>query len=155
MKPFGLRVVFLLAFLGGCAQMMGNDSGPQIVNAQTAEKLHGREWDLKGLTVDGRQIVMDLEAHITISFGANGQVAGFAAVNRFTGPYALSADGKLSWGKPGFATTRKMGPPELMEKERAYLDGLRKTNVAILAKHTLLLQSDDSATVLTFDETGY
>jgi heat shock protein HslJ len=48
-----------------------------------------------------------------------------------------------------------MGPPELMEMERAYLDGLRKTNVAILGKHTLLLQSDDSATVLTFDEAGF
>ncbi|PWT73540.1 MAG: hypothetical protein C5B46_05255 [Proteobacteria bacterium] len=154
MRSFALLLIALVA-TAGCGQMMSKDNAPQVVNAQNAEKLYAREWDLKGLTVDGRQVVMDLEAHITLIFAANGQVAGFAAVNRFNGTYSFTTDGKLAWGKPGFAVTRKMGPPELMEKEQAFLAGLPKTNVAILAKHTLVLQSDDSATVLSFDETGF
>ena len=48
-----------------------------------------------------------------------------------------------------------MGAPELMEKEQAYLRALGKTNVAILARHILVLQSDDASTVLTFGEAGY
>jgi len=80
---------------------------------------------------------------------------GLAAVNRFGGDYSLSAEGKLGWGKAGFAATRMMGPPELMEKERAYLRGLGKTNVAILAGHVLVLQSDDASTVLRFNEAGF
>jgi heat shock protein HslJ len=157
MLRLALLVTPLLAplVIGGCAQVMSPDSGPQVVNAQTANKLHQREWDLKGLTLEGQQIVMDLDARVSIRFDANGQVSGIAAVNRYTGTYVLSADGKLGWGSPGFAVTRKAGPPELMQIEQAYLKALRVINVAILARHTLVIQSDDAATVLTFSEVGF
>jgi heat shock protein HslJ len=117
--------------------------------------LHQRDWDLKGLTVEGRQIVVDVDTRITIRFAPNGQVAGLAAVNRFSGTYSLNAEGRLSWGKAGFAATRMAGPPELMEKEQAYLRGLGKTNMAILARHILVLQGDDASTVLRFNEAGF
>jgi len=155
MKTSVPQLILVLALLGGCAGVLGNDSGPQVVNAASVERLYGRDWDLKGLTVDGRQTVMDVGATMTITFGPKGHVAGFGGVNRFTGAYKLSPEGKLTWGESGFATTRKMGPPEIMDKERDYLIGLSKVNVAIVAKHTLLLQSDDGSTVLSFDETGY
>jgi heat shock protein HslJ len=150
-----LPLILLLACLSGCANVTGSDSGPQVLDAQTAHRLYQRDWDLKGMTVEGRQIVVDVDTRITIRFAPNGQVAGLAAVNRFSGTYSLSTEGKLSWGKPGFAATRSMGPPELMEKEQAYLRGLGKTNVAILARHILVLQSDDASTVLMFNEAGY
>lgn len=148
-----IRNILLLACLSGCAHVTGSDSEPQVVDAQTAHRLYQRDWDLKGLTVEGRQVVIDVETRIKIRFAPNGQVAGLAAVNRFSGAYGLSTEGKLSWGR--FAATRMMGPPELMEKEQAYLRGLSKTNVAILARHILVLQSDDASTVLTFSEAGY
>ncbi|MBF8280095.1 MAG: META protein, partial [candidate division NC10 bacterium] len=44
--------------------------------------------------------------------------------------------------------------PELMEKEQAYLNGLAKTNIAILARRILVLQSDDTSTILRFNEAG-
>jgi len=150
-----LPLLLLLACLGGCAQVMLSDSGPQVLDAQTVQRLHQRDWDLKGLTVEGRQIVVDVQTRISIRFAPDGRVAGLAAVNRFSGTYSLGTDGKLNWTKPGLAVTRMMGPPELMEKEQAYLKGLVKTNVAILAGHLLVLQSDDTSTVLTFSETGY
>jgi len=153
MKATVLPLILLLACLSGCAHVTGNDSEPQVLDAQTAPRLYQREWDLKGLAVEGRPIVVDVDTRITIRFAPNGQVAGLAAVNRFSGTYSLSAEGRLSWGR--FAATRMMGPPELMEKEQAYLRALGKTNVAILARHILVLQSDDASTVLTFGEAGY
>jgi heat shock protein HslJ len=150
-----LPLILLLACLSGCALVTGNDSEPQVLDAQTAPRLHQRDWELKGLTVEGRQIVVDVDTRITIRFASNGQVAGLAAVNRFSGTYSLSTEGRLSWGKAGFAATRMTGPPELMEKEQAYLRGLGKINVAILARHILVLQSDDASTVLRFNEAGF
>lgn len=150
-----IRNILLLACLSGCAHVTGSDSGPQILDALTAHRLVQRDWDLKGLTVDGRQVVIDVDTRITIRFAPDGQVAGLAAVNRFSGTYHLSTEGKLIWGRPAFAVTRNRGPPELMEKEQAYLRGLGKTDVAILARHILVLQSDDASTVLRFNEAGY
>lgn len=155
MPPLALPLILLLACLSGCAHVTGNDGEPQVLDAQTAPRLYQRDWDLKGLTVEGRQIIVDVDTRITIRFAPDGQVAGFAAVNRFSGTYRLSTEGKLSWGKPAFAVTRNMGPPELMEKEQAYLRGLGKINIAILARHILVLQSDDASTILTFNEAGY
>ena len=155
MKATVLPLILLLACLSGCAHVTGNDSEPQVLDAQTAPRLYQREWDLKGLAVEGRPIVVDVDTRITIRFAPGGKVGGLAAVNRFGGDYSLSAEGKLGWGIAGFAATRMMGPPELMEKEQAYLRALGKTNVAILARHILVLQSDDASTVLTFGEAGY
>jgi heat shock protein HslJ len=155
MKTTVLPLILLLAGLSGCAQVTGGDNEPQVVDAQTVHRLHQRDWDLKGLTVDGRQVVIDADTRITIRFARDGQVGGIAAVNRFGGTYNLSTEGKLNWGKAGFTTTRMMGPPELMEKEQVYLLGLAKVNVAILARHILVLQSDDASTVLRFNEAGF
>ena len=146
--------VVLLACLGACAPLGSTTSAPQVMSAQTGQRLHQRSWDLEGMTIEGRQIVMDVDATVTIRFDPAGQVGGLAGVNRYTGTYSLSAEGRLRWGAPGFATTRRAGPPELMEKERVYLQALRKVEVAILAGPTLLLQSDDASTVLSFRETG-
>ena len=155
LKTAVLPLSLMLACVSGCAQVTVTGSRPQILDAQTAHRLYQRDWDLKGLTVEGRDIVIDVDTRISVRFAADGRVAGFTAVNQLSGAYSVSAEGKLSWGKAGFATTRNMGPPELMEKERAYLRALGKTNAAILAGHTLLLQSDDASTVLTFNEAGY
>jgi heat shock protein HslJ len=155
MKTSLALFILLLASLAGCAGMMGHDSDPQVLTAKTASKFHQREWNLRTMTVDGRQIVMDIDSRITIRFDADGQVAGFASVNRFSGTYSLSADGKLIWDKPGYVATRRAGPPELMEKERVFLGALDKTNTAILSSRMLQLQSEDSTTIFSFKETGY
>ena len=81
-------------------------------------------------------------------------MGGFAAVNQFRGYYQISPDGRLSWPAPGLIATRKAGPPELMDKERAYLAGLPKTSRAIVTKNALQLQSEDGNTVLTFRPLG-
>ncbi len=153
MKVSTWMVSMSAAWLVACATTPSG--APTIVSSENAAKLQNRQWELKAMTLDSRDIVMDLEANLTLTFGPDGKVTGFAAVNRFNGTYSFSPDGKLSWGGPGFVTTRKAGPPELMEKERAYLQALPKTERAILKGRALLLQNDGESTVLTFSEAGF
>lgn len=141
-----------IALLGACAGM-GGKGGPMLVDSATARQLHGIEWDLKTMTVDGTRVIMHTDADMTLIFTPDGQAGGYAAVNNFSGRYRFDQNGRLSWTE-GFAATRKAGPPELMEKERAYLAGIPKTTRAILSGNALQLQSDDGNTVLTFVKAG-
>ena len=153
MKVLTWMVSMSTAWLVACATTPS--SAPTIVSSENVAKLQNRQWELKSITLDSRDIVMDLEANMTLAFGPDGKVTGYAAVNRFNGTYSFGPDGRLNWPGPGFITTRKAGPPELMEKERAYLQALPKTERAILKGRALLLQNDGESTVLTFSEVKY
>jgi heat shock protein HslJ len=59
---------------------------------------------------------------ITMSFAANGRVAGDAGVNRFDATYTTSGTNAIEIGPA--ATTRKAGPAEAMEQEREFLAAL-------------------------------
>jgi heat shock protein HslJ len=152
MKVLTWILLLPAAWLVACAT--GTSEVPIVVTSENVAKLQNRQWELRSMTVDSRDIVMDLEANITLAFGPDGKVTGYAAVNRFNGTYSFGPDGRLSWPGPGFITTRKAGPPELMEKERAYLQALPKTDRAILHGKALHLQNDGESTVLTFREVG-
>jgi heat shock protein HslJ len=152
MKALTWMVLLPAASLLGCAGMGGDAF--TIITSENAAKLHNRQWDLKSISMDGRQVVMDLQANMTLVFSADGKATGYGSVNRFNGAYSFSQDGRLSWPGPGFITTRKAGPPELMEKERAYLEALPKTDRAILQKHSLQLQNEGESTLLLFTEAG-
>ena len=102
-----------------------------------------------------RVTLVDLDANMTIVFGPEGKATGFGSVNQFSNSYTFTEHGQLKWGSRAFVTTRRAGPPELMQKERIYLEALGKVSRAIVKGHKLQLQSDDGATVLPFDETGY
>ena len=138
-----------LIVLGACAAK----GGPVLIDGSTAGRLLGVEWQLKTLTVDGQRVIMHTDGDMTLVFCADGRAGGYAAVNNFSGSYRFDESGRLSWSE-GLAATRKAGPPELMEKERAYLAGIPKTTRAILAGNALQLQSDDGNTVLTFVKAG-
>ena len=56
-----------------------------------------------------------------LAFDEEGRVSGTGGVNRFAGTYAVEA-GVLTLGP--LATTRMMGPPELMAEEQAVLEAL-------------------------------
>jgi heat shock protein HslJ len=152
MRALSILVAPLL-LLAACAGT-GKDSGPVLINAQTLDRLVDREWELKTITVDNTRIIMHVDSTQTLRFGSDGKITGFAAVNRFGGTYKFSPDGVLSFPGPGLISTRMAGPPELMEKERAYLNGLPKTTRAVVAKNALQLQNEDGSTVLTFTEIG-
>jgi heat shock protein HslJ len=154
----GMRAAVLavvgLFMLAGCASQPGSSSKPLLVDGKSAERLHGIQWELKTLTVDGTRVIMHPDAPMALAFAAGGQVAGYGPVNQFRGSYAFSEDGRLTWPAPGLNSTRRAGAPELMEKERAFFVGVPKTTRAILAGNALQLQSDDGNTVLAFVRAG-
>jgi heat shock protein HslJ len=138
----------------GCGASPGSAGSPMLVMSGSAERLFGVPWELKSLTVDGTRVIMHPDAPMEITFMPEGRVGGYGPVNQFQGRYEFSADGKLSWPGAGLAATRKAGPPELMDKERAFFAGLGKVSRAILAGDALQLQSEDGNTVLAFVKAG-
>ena len=156
MKKMTLLAALPILLLGACSMMGGGkDSGPAVVTSQNVARVQNLQWELKSLTIDGQNVVMDLDANMTVLFGADGKVTGFGSVNQYSGTYSFDSAGKLLWGSRGLVTTRKNGPPELMQKERIYLEALGKTSRALVNRHTLQLQSDDGSTALPFNEAGH
>lgn len=150
MTMLHIRAYVALLLLAGCA-----GSGPKVVGEGEMAKLYGHQWELESVMLDSRYDIMHVDAKMTMSFAPGGQVAGFGAVNRFAGTYKLSPEGKIAWASLGVVGERKKGPPELMDKERNFLEALRKTNMLILGRHAVVLQRDDGSTVLSFREAGY
>ena len=136
----------------GCGGWFKRDPGPQLIEAKTAQRLHGREWDLRAVTIDGNDVVMHVDSKMSLRFDADGQARGNGGVNEFSGAYRFGEDGVLAWD--GFTLKKKVGLPEFQEKERIYLEALRRTNRAIAGKVILTLQSDGGEVVLTFLKPG-
>ena len=153
MRTLSLLVCLAIAVLAGCAGP-GKDSGPAMITSANLDRLVNREWLLKNITVDSQRVIMHVDATQTVQFGSDGRVIGYGGVNRFAGTYKFSPEGVLSFPAPGLVTTRMAGPPEIMEKERAYLKGLAKVTRAIVAQNGLQMQSEDGATVLVFEQIG-
>jgi len=135
--------------LAACAGVSG-DSKPTMVHAANLDRLYGRQFELRSMTLDGSAVVTHVDARMTIAFFPDGQARGFGSVNQFAGPYAFSPEGKLTWGKGGFATTRKAGAPELMEKERQYLQALGQVTAAVVSSGGLQMENDSGTTRLVF-----
>ena len=148
-----LFVVFATALLSACA-VPGKDSGPAMVTPANLDRLVNHEWLLKNITVESQRVIMHVDATQTLQFGPDGRVMGYGGVNRFAGTYKFSPEGVLSFPAPGLVSTRMAGPPEIMEKERAFLKGLAKCTRVIVAKDGLQMQSEDGATVLVFEKIG-
>ncbi len=145
-------VILICASFAGCDGLFKRDPGPQMIEAKTAQRLHGREWELRAITIDGNDVVMHVDSKMSLRFDADGQVRGNGGVNQFSGGYRFGEDGALAWN--GFAMKKKAGPPEFQEKEKIYLDALRRTNRAIAGKVILTLQSESGEVVLTFLKPG-
>lgn len=88
------------------------DSGPWI-----------GAWNIQAI----RGEPVDQENAPFIEWTDDGELSGHGGVNRFMGNWILAEDGTL--GLTPLATTRKAGPPALMEQESELLDAL--TDVAL------------------------
>jgi heat shock protein HslJ len=129
---------------------MGKDAKPTAINATNVDKLYGRAFELRYMTLNGERIVTHVDARMTIAFLPDGTAKGFGAVNPFSAGYSFGPDGKLSWTRGSFATTRKAGAPELLEKERQFLVGLRQADAAVVSGYGLQLENEDGSTKLVF-----
>jgi heat shock protein HslJ/uncharacterized protein YecT (DUF1311 family) len=113
--------------------------------------VRGHEWRLVGLVVAGTPTPIVPGSAITIRFDDNGLARGAASLNRYQGGYQLGPDGALVWVGPGFVTTRMAGPPDLMQQEAVFLEALQAASRLRIEKGTLLLESANGGTRLTFE----
>ncbi|TLM97249.1 MAG: META domain-containing protein [Actinobacteria bacterium] len=104
------------------------DSADNIVakfRPYTGTPFLSTKWECIGYN-NGKGAVQSVSASssLTALFDPEGSVAGDSGVNTFSGPYKLDGQ-SLAIGP--LVTTRKAGPPELMEQEAAYLEALSKS----------------------------
>ncbi len=113
----GLAVAAMAVGLAGCAA----DSGPGSARAVPLEQTHWKLVEIKGASVSpgagrrGPHIAFDPEKK---------RVTGYGGVNNFFGGYEMSGE---ALRMPRLASTRRAGPPELMELESTFLTALAAT----------------------------
>ena len=100
----------------------------------TSDALAGTQWELRA--IDGRPVIAG-QAPLLITFGHDGRVSGTTGVNQLTASYSLTAD-YLTFGP--LATTRRAGPPELMEQEHRLVASLAGMCSYRLDPHTLTIE---------------
>jgi heat shock protein HslJ len=94
---------------------------------------------------NGKQAVVSVisASTITMSFAADGTVAGDAGVNQYSARYTTSGTSGIDVGP--IATTRKAGPAELMEQEQAFLAALSASKTYQFRGETLELRNTAGA----------
>ncbi len=96
----------------------------------TSDLLAGTRWWITA--IDGRPA---LEAEVLeVNFGHDGRASGTTGVNQFTTSYSVTAE-YLTFGP--MATTRRIGPPELVEQEIRVIQSLAGMCSYRLERYTL------------------
>jgi heat shock protein HslJ/uncharacterized protein YecT (DUF1311 family) len=124
-------------------------AAPAATREPAAAK-RGFEWRLSRWVANGVEKAILPESGVSIAFDPSGKVSGQASVNRYSGSFRFSSDGRLEWSRAGFAVTRMAGSPALMAQEHAFLESLRRTVNYRVEGSELVLESTNGATVLTF-----
>ena len=153
-RYINLLVVFCLLFFLACAgtdnTSIGNDPDGKLITPQNLKDIAGIEWHLTRLTKGNEPIALVKDSQTTLTCDENGRVAGKAAINRYSGNLKLQDDGEIVWSK-AFIMTRMAGPPELMQQEADFTQGLMQTSRMILGDSKLVLKSEDRSTILEFE----
>lgn len=111
--PNALTISSLLAAIS----LTACSSGPELTDARD---LMIGQWTITA--IDGAPVPDASEA--TLEFTSDGVVGGNATLNRLRGSYEI-ADGVLRFSR--LVTTRRAGPPQLMEQERRVLAAMEAT----------------------------
>lgn len=128
-------VLLLVPVAGGCTSS-GDES-------RTAPALAGSAWRLAGDSGP--------EAP-TLAFTEDGELRGSAGCNTYFGSYEL-AGSRLEVGE--LATTKKLcQPPELMEREAAYLASLRQAAAVRLEDGELVVEGAGGEDLLRLVRSG-
>ncbi len=107
--------------LGGCASGPAPAATDPVASAQ---RLRG-SWEL--LTLGGKLVEANTqkgERQPDLTVNEDNSVRGFAGVNSFSGPLDAKALGAGVFKAGPFITTRRAGPPGLMDLETRVLDAL-------------------------------
>ncbi len=126
--------------LGVCLTGCASSGGPRPEPPKPPPvELVGSRWALVSLT----GMPPRSDEPLLLELQLEGQVSGFAGVNRFSGRYTLPGAtlgrGEIRFDQP--AATRMAGPETLMDQERRYLDALVSVDAFIAEGGLLELMS--------------
>jgi heat shock protein HslJ len=121
--------------------------------AGAAPGLTGIEWHLSQVMFDGAatSLQFNSDSPVNIRFDASGNATGRGPINRFSGRYSATADGRLSWSGAGLQSTMMAGPPEAMEQEDLFFQILGQVSRYRISGSQLILETEDSNSSLTFE----
>jgi heat shock protein HslJ/uncharacterized protein YecT (DUF1311 family) len=134
------------------AQLARNPSQGQA-EAGGADALTGVEWRLTRVISDGAETGLGFNADspVSIRFDKSGRATGRGPINRFSGSYRLSGNGRISWVDPVLQTTSMAGPADAMQREDMFLQVLGQIYRFRITGSQLVLEAEDSNSSLTFD----
>lgn len=146
-----VAAVALLALLCGCAtdSEKTRDTVHPAPSISTPTSVTGADWVLTRI---GGKAALPTELAgrpwIRLDPGDKRRVTGNTGVNVVSGTYELSG-GALQFGP--MVTTRRAGPPELMEQEQTFLKALENTATADLSGRTLTLRDQGKTPLAEFE----
>lgn len=111
------------------------------------EELSAPRWEL--VEMDGAPLAAFEGGPIELHLEADGRLHGNAGVNRFSGPWRSTRAGELRVGT--LATTRRLGPPDAMQREKRFLDLLARVEACELTGTRLVLRDRDGAGALVLE----
>ena len=130
----------LLGLVGCRAAGDETKSSKALITSENVNQIVGTQWILKEMTLDGNEHRLTGKRPY-VQFGDDGEVSGFASVNRFSGRMQLDGQGRIRWFP--LRSTRMAGPRELMDQESAFLLALPRTRCLSLDGTCLHAQSED------------
>lgn len=143
-----LAVLLTALLLAGCASSAPTSSPSPAATSPTPaartappELLPGQDW----LLVDATVTPSPASFRVTLRF-SDGQVAGQAPVNRYSGQATLGPD---TIATSAVASTKMAGPPQATAAEQAYFDALAKATTWEVMDEMLTL-SDATGPLLVY-----
>ena len=137
-----------LVCLAGC-KTAGDKTAESttVITSESVRRIVGMQWVLQKMIIDGNEYELAGQRP-SIKFSNNGQVSGFASINRYSGSMQLDDQGGAPWSQ--LASTRMAGPPELMKQESTFLEALSRVQRLSIEGTDLYAQSADGQVELVF-----
>jgi heat shock protein HslJ len=139
---YKIAILSLLAIIGCTANRGG---GAMEVSIQS---ISGKEWQLVRMESEAGEMKPVERSRVSFSCTPDGEVAGKASINRYSGSMVAVGDRIIRWNP--FRVTRMAGPPELMKQESFFLQALPETTRFFMFGEKLVLENENRGVRLEF-----
>lgn len=130
-KLFLVWLTGLGIVIAGCVGMDSQEEGPTQQPGALTSVCNGK-WELRRLRVSGEVVPLEEASSFTFLCNSEGQAMGKSGINTYRGALQITDSGQMLWDTDSFASTKKAGPPHLMEQESRYLRALSGTRQAFI-----------------------